>query len=60
MLCAKLIDRLAAIGPTILCVIVDDHAAADRKFAIQIGQRIYRRLVIVAVETKQAEPIDRR
>ena len=55
----ELINRLAAVRPGILTVIVNDNVPSDRQLAIEIGQSIHRGLVVVAVQTHHSELLDR-
>src|SRR5208282_5294082 len=56
---AEFIDRLAAIGPRRLAVIVDDRISADRQFIVEIYQPISGRLVVVAIQSQNRERFDR-
>jgi hypothetical protein len=57
---AKFIDRLSAIGPRVLSIVVNDHIPTNGQAIVQITQAIHCRLIKVAIEPHDRNGLDRR
>src|SRR5271157_1684964 len=52
---AIVIDRAAAIGPSILAIVINDYIAPGQELGVKVQQSIMGRFVIIAVETHDGE-----